>query len=266
MNLRERLGGRVPRVLLVLGSGLGPLADEVDDPLVIGFDEVRLPAATVPGHAGRLVAGTIAGVDVLVQQGRVHLHEGRTASEVTACVRLAASLGVEVLIITNAAGGLRADLRVGDLLLITDHLNLTGTSPLISDRGDAPTVFVDMAGAYDPELRARAHEAAAAVGIPLVEGVYAGVAGPAYETPAEVRMLRTLGADAVGMSTVLEVVAARALGLRVLGCSLITNVHQPHSASPAGIDHSAVLASAAAAGPRLAAVVRAILSGFAAYH
>ena len=243
----ERLRERSPRVLLVLGSGLGPLAGEVMEPIALRFDEVGLPTATVPGHEGQLVSGTLAGVAVLVQQGRLHLYEGYTASQVTACVQLAAEAGVTTLVITNAAGGLRPDLCSGDLLLITDHLNLTGANPLRGQMG-----FVDMKGAYDPEFRACAHMAAAAVGERLVEGVYAGLAGPSYETPAESRMLRTLGADAVGMSTVLEVIAARALGLRVLGCSLITNVHQPHGPE---IRHAEVLTTAAAAGPRLATIL-----------
>ncbi|MGH8909583.1 MAG: purine-nucleoside phosphorylase [Egibacteraceae bacterium] len=250
-DLAGLLGGVRPEVLLVLGSGLGALAGEVADPLVIGFEEVGLPPAAVAGHAGRLVTGRLGGVEVLVQQGRLHLYEGYDAGQVAACVRLAARAGVGTLLVTNAAGGLRADLRVGDLLLISDQLNLTGTSPLIG----APT-FVGMAGAYDPQLRAWAHEAATAMGERLVEGVYAGVVGPAYETPAEARMLRALGADAVGMSTVLEVIAARALGMRVLGCSLITNVHQPHVADA---DHRAVLEVARTASSRLAAVVRAVL-------
>lgn len=251
MALAERLRGRSPQVLLVLGSGLGALAGEVAEPLVLGFNEVGLPAATVPGHEGRLVAGTLAGVEVLVQQGRLHLYEGYTASQITACVRLAAEAGVTALVITNTAGGLRSDLRPGDLLLITDHLNLTGADPLIGH-----LCFVAMKDAYDPVFRACAHEAASAVGERLVEGIYAGLVGPSYETPAESRMLRMLGADAVGMSTVLEVIAARALGLRVLGYSLITNVHQPHGAE---MDHAEVLATAAAAGPSLAAVLREVL-------
>ena len=246
-----RFCGRRPQVLLVLGSGLGAMADGDADPFVLAFDEVGLPAATVPGHAGRLVAGTIAGVDLIVQQGRLHLYEGHSAAAVTACVRLAAEAGAGTLVVTNAAGGLRPDLRRGDLLLITDHLNLTGTSPLVGR-----PAFVDMTDAYDPELRARAHAAAEAVGERLVEGVYAGLVGPAYETPAEARMLRAVGADAVGMSTVLEVIAARRLGLRVLGCSLITNVHL---ADERGVDHLEVLDAATTGGPRLATVVRAVL-------
>lgn len=256
MSVIERLRGLSPRVLLILGSGLGSLAREVADPVVLDFHEAGLPTATVPGHEGRLVAGTLAGVRVLVQQGRLHLYEGYAANQVTACVRLAARAGVTALVVTNSAGGLRSDMRPGNLLLITDHLNLTGTDPLIGRPRIGRPCFVTMTDAYDPEVRARAYEAAAVVGEHLAEGVYAGLLGPSYETAAESRMLRTLGADAVGMSTVLEVIAARALGLRVLGCSVITNVHQPYAIP---VSHGDVLAVAATAGPRLAAVVREVL-------
>jgi purine-nucleoside phosphorylase len=251
MSVIERLRGLSPQVLLVLGTGLGSLAWEVADPVVLDFREAGLPSATAPGHKGQLVAGTLAGVQVLVQQGRLHLYEGYAANQVTACVRLAAQAGVTVLVVINSAGGLRSDLRPGDLLLITDHLNLTGTNPLIGQ-----PCFVTMTDGYDLQFRARAHEAAAVVGERLAEGVYAGLVGPSYETAAESRMLRTLGADAVGMSTVLEVIAARALGLRVLGCSVITNVHQPDNLQ---VSHGEVLAVATAAGPKLAAVVREVL-------
>ncbi len=248
MSLAERLGGFRPRVLLTLGSGLGRLAEDVTDPLVIPAAEVGLPSSTVPGHAGRLIAGTLAGVPVLVQQGRVHLYEGATAAEAAAAVRAAAEVGADTFVVTNAAGGIALDFMPGDLMLITDHLNLTGTSPLLG--GPA---FVDLKDAYDPALRAAALEAG---GDQLVEGVYAGLVGPAFETPAEVAMLRTLGASAVGMSTVTEVIAARALGLRVAGFSLITNVHRPGGTPTA---HDDVLTVAAATGPRLAAILRHLL-------
>ncbi|MBA2529819.1 MAG: purine-nucleoside phosphorylase [Euzebyales bacterium] len=253
-GLTEMLEGFRPRVLLTLGSGLGALAEEVADPLVLDFAALGLPGPTVPGHAGRLVAGDLRGVPVLVQQGRVHLYEGVPARDVAACVREAAAAGVESFVVTNAAGGLSPDLQPGDLLAISDHLNLTGTNPLLGV-GGVPQ-FVDLSGAYDPHLRLLAHDAAAAVGEPLTEGVYAGLTGPAYETPAEVTMLRTLGADVVGMSTVSEVIQARALGLRVVGFSLVTNVHRPGGPPT---DHGEVLAAAAAGGPRLAAVLRALL-------
>ncbi|MBW3602020.1 MAG: purine-nucleoside phosphorylase [Actinobacteria bacterium] len=252
-GLAARLGDRRPRVLVTLGSGLGALADDVADPTVVPFADAGLPAAGVPGHEGRFVAGRLHGAGVLVQQGRLHLYEGVGAAAVTACVRAAAAVGVDTFVVTNAAGGLRSTLRPGDLLCLTDHLNLTGHNPLA---GLWPPPFVDMADAYDPGLRGQAHEAAARAGERLVDGVYAGVLGPAFETPAEVRMLRAMGADAVGMSTVAEVVAARAAGMRVLGLSLVTNVHRGTGAPTA---HDEVLRVGREAGPRLAAVLRALL-------
>jgi purine-nucleoside phosphorylase len=249
----SRLGERRPRVLLTLGSGLGALADDVADPTIVPFGDAGLPDAGVPGHEGRLVAGVLHGARVLVQQGRLHLYEGVGARDVTACVRAAAAVGVDTFVVTNAAGGLRPTLRPGDLLCLTDHLNLTGHNPLT---GLDPPPFVDMVGAYDAGLREQAHEAAARAGERLVDGVYAGVLGPAFETPAEVRMLRALGADAVGMSTVLEVIAARAAGMRVLGLSLVTNVHREAGAPTA---HDEVLRVGREAGPRMTAVLRALL-------
>lgn len=251
--LRARLGEREPQILLTLGSGLGALADEIVDPAVIALPELGLPSTGVPGHAGRLVAGSLHGAPVLVQQGRLHLYEGHAASDIAAVVRAAADAGVTTFVVTNAAGGLTSDLAAGDLLLMRDHLNLTGRNPLVGAVGPR---FVDLVDAYDPGLRAAAHAAAAEVGERLVEGVYAGVVGPAYETPAEVRMLRTLGADAVGMSTVLEVIAARACGLRVVGLSVVTNVHA-EGGTPTG--HADVLDAAQRSGARLAAVLRALL-------
>jgi purine-nucleoside phosphorylase len=255
VGLQAALGGFAPRVLVTLGSGLGALADEVADPIVVPYDQVGLPISTVPGHQGRFVAGTLAGVPVLVQQGRVHLYEGASAEEVGAFVRAAAAVGVTGFVVTNAAGGIRLSFSPGDLMVITDQLNLTATAPLVGPH------FVDMTGAYDPALVRAAHAAAEAAGERLVEGVYAGLRGPAYETPAEVTMLRTLGADATGMSTVNEVIQARALGLRVAGFSLITNVHRP-GGTPT--HHGEVMDVGAAAGPRLAAVVRALLPELAA--
>jgi purine-nucleoside phosphorylase len=252
--LAEQLEGRRPRVLLTLGSGLGGVADGLDDPVVIANDRVGLPDPTVPGHAGRLIAGRIEGVEVLVQQGRVHLYEGAGVATVTACVDAAAALGIEVFVVTNAAGGLNQSFAAGDLMLITDQLNLTGHSPLV---GLARPHFLDMKDCYDPTLQAAARVVADRLGHRIVEGVYAGLVGPAYETPAEVRMLATLGADAVGMSTVTEVIAARAAGLRVLGFSLVTNVHRPGGTPTA---HEEVLEASAAAGPRLADIVRAVVA------
>jgi purine-nucleoside phosphorylase len=249
--LAERLEGFAPRVLLTLGSGLGGLAGEVADPLVIPFADIGLPSSTVPGHAGRLVAGTLAGVPVLVQQGRLHLYEGVPAAQVVACVLAAAEVGAGTFVVTNAAGGIEPAFAPGDLMLLRDHLNLTGTSPLLG----GPT-FLDLREAYDTELRAAALRAAAEVGERLVEGVYAGLVGPAYETPAEVAMLRGFGASAVGMSTVTEVIAARERDLRVVGFSLITNVHRFGGTRT---EHAEVLDVGAQAGPRLARILRAFL-------
>jgi purine-nucleoside phosphorylase len=247
--LAERLDGRRPRVLMTLGSGLGGLADGIADAVVIPNRDIGLPDPTVPGHAGRLVCGTLGGLEVLAQQGRVHLYEGVSVGTVTAGVEAAAMVGVETFVVTNAAGGLNASYQPGDLMLITDQLNLTGTSPLV---GLAQPHFLDMAGAYDAALRQRAHAVAERRGQRLHDGVYAGLVGPAFETPAEVAMLGTLGADAVGMSTVSEVIAARAHGLRVVGFSLITNVHRPGGTPTT---HAEVLEASAEAGPRMAGVI-----------
>lgn len=224
--LRARLGDRRPELLLTLGSGLGSVADAVEDAEVI--DVLDLPgaaASTVPGHTARLIAGRLAGREVLVQAGRIHLYEGHSAHDVTRLVRVAARIGITTFVVTNAAGGLDQRFTPGDLMVIDDHLNLTGTSPLMGLLRDGAPRFVDMAGAYDAALRALAHEVAADLGLSLQRGVYAGLVGPAYETPAEVAMLRTLGAHAVGMSTVNEVIAARDEGMRVLGFTSVTNVH-----------------------------------------
>lgn len=253
-RLAALLGGFRPRVLVTLGSGLGALAEEIRDPIVVPFADAGLPGPTVPGHSGRFVAGELRGVPVLAQQGRVHLYEGVGVGMVVAAVRAAAAIGVDTFVVTNAAGGLNPDLGPGDLMLITDHLNLTGANPLI---GMTEPHFVDLTDAYDPALRALARQAAAAVGERLVEGVYGGLIGPAYETPAEVRMLRTLGCDAVGMSTVLEVIAARDLGLRVCGLSLITNVHRP-GGTPTS--HHEVMEVGRSGGPRLATLVAELIS------
>lgn len=254
VRLAELLGDLRPRVLVTLGSGLGALADEIRDPLVVSFADAGLPGPTVPGHSGRFLAGELRGVPVLAQQGRVHLYEGVPVDMVVAAVRAAAGIGVGTFVVTNAAGGLNPDFAPGDLMLIADHLNLTGANPLI---GLPEPHFLDLKDAYDPALRALAHEAAAAVGERLAEGVYGGLVGPAYETPAEVRMLRGLGCDGVGMSTVLEVIAARDLGMRVCGFSLITNVHRP-GGTPTS--HQEVVDAGLTGGPRLAAVMGELIS------
>jgi purine-nucleoside phosphorylase len=253
-TVRERTSMR-PRVGLVLGSGLGRLADALDLELVIPFAE--LPGwspATAPGHAGRLLFGLLSGVPVVVQQGRLHLYEGHSAGFVVQPVLLMGRLGAETVVLTNAAGGVNPSYGAGTLMAIADHLNLTGRSPLIGP--NAPEVgprFPDMTEVWDADLRARLHAAADAEEVALAEGVYACLLGPSYETPAEVRMLGTLGADAVGMSTALEAVAARWAGMRVCGVSLVTN---PGAGLSGGtLSHAEVLAAAEAAGPGLARVI-----------
>lgn len=255
--LRERLGDREPAVLMTLGSGLGGLADDVGDRIEIPFADVGLPDTTVPGHAGQFVSGTIDGVQVLVQQGRVHLYEGVGVEKSVAAVRAAAAIGVPTFVVTNAAGGIVDTFDPGDLMVITDHLNLTGHNALT---GIVPPTFIDMGNAYDRDLRASFESVAKEQGVALQRGIYAGLSGPTFETPAEVAMLRVLGAQAVGMSTVNEVIAARAAGMRVLGCSLITNVHRI-GGTPT--NHEEVLEEGRAAGPRLAGVIRRWLPALA---
>jgi purine-nucleoside phosphorylase len=259
--LRHRLEVE-PRVLLILGSGLGPLADAVDDARAIPFTDLPgFPPAGVAGHAGRFLGGRIEGAPVLVQQGRYHFYEGHPDAVVAAPVRLAHALGVEILVVTNAAGGIREDLEPGSLVLIHDHLNMQFRNPLRGPVQEGETRFTDMTTAYDPELRAKASRAAAALGLELHEGVYAAVPGPSFETPAEIRALGRLGADVVGMSTVPEVLVARALGMRCLGFSLVTNLAAGRSGQ--ALNHTEVMEVGARAGHRLEAIIRALLGGLA---
>jgi purine-nucleoside phosphorylase len=244
------------RLGLVLGSGLGELADEVADPVAIPFADLPgWPQASAPGHRGRLVLGKLSGVRVACLQGRLHMYEGLSALQVVEPVLLLGRLGAGIVVLTNASGGVDPGLSAGTLMVIADHLNLTGRSPLIGPNDDAlGPRFPDLSTVWDPDLRARLHAAGALEGVPMAEGVYAGLVGPTYETPAEVRMLRTLGADAVGMSTVMEAIAARWAGIRVCGVSLVTNAGAGLSPNP--LSHEEVLAAAALAGPRLAGVIR----------
>jgi purine-nucleoside phosphorylase len=234
----------VPELGLVLGSGLGFLGDQVEAACAVPYGELPgLPVSTVPGHAGRLVLGRLGGRPVAVMQGRFHFYEGYGLAQVTSGVRLLARLGVRGLIITNAAGGVRADLHPGDLMLISDHINLMGSNPLIGKNLDAlGPRFPDMSDAYTQALRAQARAVAAELGIPIKEGVYAAFTGPSYETPAEIRALRTLGADAVGMSTIPEVIAACHMGVPVLGMSCISNLAAGISDKP--LSHAEVTETA----------------------
>ena len=224
-ELRRRFG-QSPQAGVVLGSGLGGLADRVQEAQAVGYEELPgMKPSTAPGHRGRFVLGKLGGKTVLLMQGRLHLYEGHTMEEIVFPVRLMGLLGIRALVVTNAAGGVNLSYRVGDLMLMEDHINLMGTNPLIGPNPDClGERFPDMSRAYSPALRALAKAQADRMGLELREGVYAGLTGPSYETPAEIRMLRILGADAVGMSTVPEVIAARHMGIEVLGISLITNM------------------------------------------
>lgn len=250
----------VPRLGIVLGSGLGGLADELVDPVAIPFHELPgWPAATAPGHTGRVLLGRLGGTPVVMLQGRFHLYEGNAPGLVVQPVLLFHALGAETVVLTNAAGGVDPSFAPGTLMIIADHLNLTGRTPLLGPNADAlGPRFVDLTEVWDAALRQRLRAAGEREGIRLAEGVYAGLLGPSYETPAEVRMLRTLGADAVGMSTVLEAIAARWVGLRVCGVSLITNAGAGYTGQP--LTHEEVLEAGAAAGPRLARVLRRFIS------
>ncbi len=216
----------VPGIGLILGSGLGYLADEVDGATVIGYGELPgFPVSTVEGHASRLVLGYLREKPVAIMKGRFHYYEGYSMERIALGVRLLARLGVKLLIVTNAAGGIRKDLEPGDLMLITDHINLMGSNPLIGTNPDhlGPR-FPDMSNAYSRDLRKQAHRISSGLGIALNEGVYVAMTGPSYETPAEIRMLGRMGADVVGMSTIPEVIAAVHAGISVLGISCVSNL------------------------------------------
>jgi purine-nucleoside phosphorylase len=250
----------VPEVGIVLGSGLGGLADDLEDAVAIPFAELPgWPAATAPGHVGRLLLGKLGGRPVVMLQGRFHLYEGNSPGLVVQPVLLFQRLGARILVLTNAAGGLDPSFGAGTLMVISDHINLTGHNPLIganaASMGDR---FPDMTDAWSRRLRARLHEAGRAEGVELAEGVYLGLTGPNYETPAEVRLFATFGGHAVGMSTVMECLAARWAGLEVCGISLVTNPGAGYSGEP--LTHEEVLAAGAEAGPRLAKIIRRFIA------
>jgi purine-nucleoside phosphorylase len=259
-SVAARLGGDRVEIGMILGSGLHSLADRVEDAVIVPFGEIEAMAvSTAPGHAGRLVVGRLHGRRVALAQGRLHLYEGWTAQDVALPVYLMRALGAVRLVVTNAAGALDPELAPGDVMLIEDHLNLTGASPLTGPNAPALGLrFPDMSRAYDPDLRERAIAEAEAAGLPLARGIYAGIAGPSLETSAERRWLRSTGADAVGMSTVLEVIAARHAGLAVLGLAAITNsaTGGPEQ-EPDTIE--AVLETAARTGETIAALLERLL-------
>lgn len=252
-----------PRVAIVLGSGLGPLADLVIHRRVdIAYDRIPgFESPTVQGHAGRVVLGDLAGVPVIVFQGRFHFYEGHDFAVVTLPMRVAAALGAKLMILTAATGGIAAGLRPGDLCLVTDHLNLMGSNPLRGKHDARLGVrFPDMTQVYSARWREAAAEASKSHGIALKSAVYAALPGPSYETPAEIRMLRTLGADVVGMSMVPEAIVARASGLEVLGFAMVTNAAAGSGEDPsAEITHEEVLDVAREAGGRLGSLIFRIL-------
>ncbi|PJF46717.1 MAG: purine-nucleoside phosphorylase [Chloroflexi bacterium] len=260
----RHLDARPWRVLIILGSGLGALADEVADAKRIPYADIPgFARSTVQGHKGQFVIGTLFGVPVAIMQGRMHFYEGYPLWQVTLPVRVARAMGATHMIVTNAAGGINRAFNIADVMLITDHINLVGMAghnPLIGPNLDeyGPR-FPEMTTAYDPELRQRAAQAAQAAGIELRQGVYVCLAGPNFETPAELRFLRAIGADAVGMSTVHEVLVARHAGLRVLGLSGITNVARLSADEGAPPSHEEVMQASAQIAPKIFAIVRDVL-------
>ena len=253
-----------PKVALVLGSGLNPLAEAVEDRVVIPYKDIpHFPVATAEGHVGRLIVGRLEGQPVAVMQGRAHYYEGYSMAQIGFPVRVMQVLGVESLIVTNAAGGLNPEFRPGDVMLITDHINLIGMGGLNPLRG--PNLdkfgprFPDMSEPYDAGLRTLARQVAAEADIPLQQGVYVCLAGPSFESPADIRFLRTIGADAVGMSTVPEVIVARHGSTRVLGLSGISNVALVQGAPPAETTHEEVLEAGQILVPRLETIIRGVL-------
>ena len=248
-----------PRVAVVLGSGLGAFADELADRTEIPYAEIPgWPCSTAIGHAGKLVFGKVGVLEVAAMAGRVHLYEGYTPAQVTYGVRVLGSLGVRSVVFTNAAGGINLELERGGLVLISDHINLQGSNPLVGPNDDAlGPRFPDMSEAYSRKLRALAHEVGSEVGIRLAEGVYAAVLGPSFETPAEIRYLRTIGADLVGMSTVPEVIVANHMGMRALGISCVTNMAA--GILPQKISHAEVLETGEMVRATLVKFLRALL-------
>lgn len=257
-SIRPRISVQ-PRAGIILGSGLGGIAGAIDGPTRIPFRDVPgFPVATVAGHTGELIAGTLGGTPVIALAGRFHVYEGHDAALAAFPVRVLHALGARTLIVSNAAGGTRATLTPGTVMLLTDHVNFMFRNPLIGTLQEGDVRFPDMSEPYDPGLRALAHRVAEAQGMVLAEGVYFAELGPSYETPAEVRMLIRLGADAVGMSTVPEVIVARALGMRVLGFSCITNLACGLAADP--ITHDDVIATTARVAAQLQQLVRGIVA------
>ncbi len=248
-----------PRIALILGSGLGALAGEIATDVAIPYGDIPFfPRSTVEGHAGQLVLGQLEGKPVVAMQGRVHFYEGYALADVVFPIRVMRSMGADVLVVSNAAGGINRQWRAGDLMIIADHINFMGTNPLVGP--NEPTLgprFPDMSQAYDRELAELAERVALAEGIPIRKGVYVAVHGPSYETPAELRMLARWGADAVGMSTVPEVIAARHLGMRVLGITAITDMATGEQVQ--AVTHEEVIAVAKQLEPKFIRLVKRVI-------
>jgi purine-nucleoside phosphorylase len=255
--LNRKLGALRPRHALILGSGLGSLVDEVDGAVRIPYGELPgFPRSAVSGHAGEFVAGRLGGLPILIMSGRIHYYEKGEAAAMRLPLEVLKAVGIEILILTNAAGSVREDMPPGSVMQITDHINFSGENPLIGEESDAR--FTGMTAAYDPDLAAALRAAAERSGTPLHQGVYMWFSGPSFETPAEIRMARILGADAVGMSTVPEVILARFLGLRVAAASVITNFGAGMTGDE--ITHSETKEMAPVGGRRLAAILKEMLS------
>jgi purine-nucleoside phosphorylase len=261
--IRERTD-IIPEIGLVLGSGLGTLADTIENPVFIPYEDIpNWPLSTVHGHSGRLVIGTLEGRKVVAQQGRAHFYEGYSMQQITFPIRVMGFLGINTVILTNAAGGVDRSYKVGDIMLLNDHINfpgLAGHNPLMgaNDESIGPR-FVGLAQAYDRSLRVKARDLAKAHNLPMHEGVYAAVSGPAFETPAEIRMFQTIGANAVGMSTVHEVLVARHMGIRVMAFSGITNVAINQVDTEFETNHEEVLEAGKLLVPRLTTLLKALL-------
>jgi purine-nucleoside phosphorylase len=263
--LKESLGPLAPRIGIVLGSGLGAVGDAVEEPVTVDYADIpHFPQSTVIGHAGRMVAGLLGGVPVVVLQGRVHFYEGYKPQQVTFPMRVLGALGLRAVVLTNAAGGIAEGCRVGQFVLLADHINMMGWNPLVGPnqarfgyRPGAGLRFFDMTEAYSKRLRALAHEVAESEGSPMREGVYVAVSGPSFETPAEILAFRTMGATLVGMSTVPETIVARHMGLEVLGISCVTNLAAGLGESQ--LSHEDVFETGRKVERRLAALLRRLM-------
>jgi purine-nucleoside phosphorylase len=259
----EAINGKIneqPTIGLILGSGLGELADEIENAVKIDYNDIpNFPVSTVEGHAGRLVIGQLHNKTVVAMQGRFHFYEGYSMQEVTFPVRVMKALGVETIIVTNACGGMNSEFAAGDLMLITDHINMTGQNPLIGrNEAELGPRFPDMSRAYTPQLVEKVEEVAAKLDIKLQKGVYAGITGPTYMTPAELIMVRNLGADTIGMSTVPEVIVASHMSMKVIGISCITDMAIGEELEP--LTHEQVVEVANRTKPKFINLVKNIVS------